>query len=297
MNLLNFMIQFPDDNSCKRHWKEEREKRGVFCKKCGGTEHYWLQGKWQWQCKECKFRTTLRSGTMMEHAKLPIRKWYLVMALMSATKKGLSAIEIQRQIGHSRYESIWTMMHRARTAMGLRDDLYKLHDMIEFDEGYFEKSTPESTQLKRGKGSQRQQNVAVMAESTPLEDIEGKNKSKHCRYFKMKVVDGHQKESINEVISKNIDESSIVFTDQSNSYIDIAKYIEVHISAKSNKELTSTTLKWVHIAISNAKRWLLGVHHKIKGQYLQSYLNEFCYKLNRRYFGEGLFDRLIIAMI
>lgn len=219
------------------------------------------------------------------------------MALMSATKKGFSAIEIQRQIGHSRYESIWSMIHRIRIAMGRRDDLYQLEGMIEFDEGYFEKSTPEGTRLKRGKGSQRQQNVAVMAESTPFADIEGKTISKQCRYFKMKVVEGHQKGAINQVIAENLDERSIVFTDQSKSYIDIAKYVDVHITEKSSKKVTSTTLRWVHIAISNAKRWLLGVHHKIKGQYLQSYLNEFCYKLNRRYFGERLFDRLIIAMI
>ncbi len=68
------------------------------------------------------------------------------------------------------------------------------------------------------------------------------------------------------------------------------------ITEKSNKETTQTTLKWVHIAISNAKRTLLGIFHKIKGKYLQNYLDEFCYKLNRRYFGNKLFDRLILAV-
>ncbi|MFN8134987.1 MAG: transposase, partial [Bacteroidales bacterium] len=63
-----------------------------------------------------------------------------------------------------------------------------------------------------------------------------------------------------------------------------------------SKETTTKTLPWVHIAISNAKRTLLGIYHKIKGKYLQLYLDEFCYKLNRRYFGERLFDRLTIAM-
>jgi hypothetical protein len=65
---------------------------------------------------------------------------------------------------------------------------------------------------------------------------------------------------------------------------------------KSSKETTNTTLKWVHIAISNAKRNLLGVYHKVKGKYLQLYLDEFCFKLNRRYFGERLFDRMVIAV-
>ena len=62
------------------------------------------------------------------------------------------------------------------------------------------------------------------------------------------------------------------------------------------KETTVNTLKWLHIAISNAKRTLLGIHHKIKGKYLQNYLNVFCYKLNRRYFGDKLFDRLLVAV-
>jgi hypothetical protein len=85
---------------------------------------------------------------------------------------------------------------------------------------------------------------------------------------------------------ENFDEKCIVFSDKSTSYIDISKFIEVHVTEKSSKETTSKTLPWVHIAISNAKRTLLGIYHKIKGKYLQLYLDEFCYKLNRRYFGE-----------
>ena len=72
--------------------------------------------------------------------------------------------------------------------------------------------------------------------------------------------------------------------------------METHITEVSDKNTTKTTLQWVHIAISNAKRTLLGIFHKIKGKYLQNYLNEFCYKLNRRYFGETLFDRLTLAV-
>ena len=106
----------------------------------------------------------------------------------------------------------------------------------------------------------------------------------------------HKKEEVNTLVSDNFDEASIVFSDKSTSYIDIADYVEIHISEKSNKETTVSTLKWVHIAISNAKRTLLGIYHKIKGKYLQNYLDEFCYKLNRRYFGENLFDRLVIAV-
>ncbi|WP_018676394.1 transposase, partial [Riemerella columbina] len=89
----------------------------------------------------------------------------------------------------------------------------------------------------------------------------------------------------------------IVFTDKSTSYVDISNYVEIYVTEKSSKATTKETLRWVHIFISNAKRNLLGNYHKIKGKYLQLYLNEFVYKLNRRYFGERLFDRVIIAAI
>ena len=143
MNILNFTSVFPDENSCKIHFKNQREKEGVVCKKCGCKNHYWLQNKWQWQCKTCNFRTTLRSGTVMENSNLKVRLWYLAMLFMRYSKKGISAMELQRQLNHKRYDTIWSLMHRIRNAMGNRDALYTLEGMIEFDEAYFEKATPE----------------------------------------------------------------------------------------------------------------------------------------------------------
>ncbi|MDO9580193.1 MAG: IS1595 family transposase [Bacteroidales bacterium] len=298
MNIIKFIELFPDENSCKNHLKDLRERQGIKCKHCGSVKHYWLKAKYQWQCADCNFRTTLRSGTMFENYNLPLRKWYLAMAFMSFSKKGLSAKELQRQLGHARYRTVWSMMHRIRVAMGKRDKLYQLEGMIEFDEGYFSTETNEKDKqnLKRGRGSQKQTNVAVMAESTPLEDVETGKTSKHCRYFKMKVLKNHLADEINMVLEEHFGNKCIVFSDKSTSYIDIAQYVEVHITEKSTKESTVKNLPWVHIAISNAKRTFLGIYHKINGKYLQSYLDEFCYKLNRRYFGDKLFDRLAVAM-
>ena len=103
MTILEFLQDFPDEHSCKVHFKVQREHQGIICKKCGCQKHYWLESKWQWQCSNCRFRTTLRSGTIMESAKLSFHKWYLCMAFMSSTKKGISALEMQRQLGHKRY--------------------------------------------------------------------------------------------------------------------------------------------------------------------------------------------------
>lgn len=296
MNILEFVNVFPDEKSCREDFRKRREMGRISCKRCNCTKHYWLQSKWQWQCSACDFRTTLRSGTIMQSSNLPLRTWYLAMAFMTNTKKGLSACELQRQLNHKRYDTIWSLMHRIRNAMGNRDARYTLEGFIEFDEGFFETESPNGIQLKRGKGSQRQQNVAVIAESVPLENIETGTQSKYCGYFKMKVLNGDDTSTINKIVSENIGKESIVFSDKSNTYLNIENYVEMHFMEKSSNETTKSTLKWVHVAISNAKRNFLGVYHKINKKYLQLYLDEFCYKLNRRYFNDKLFDRLVIAV-
>ena len=296
MKIIEFITRFSDEDSCRAYYRDIRKKEGVVCKKCKCEKHYWLQGKWQFQCSSCSFRTSLKSGTVMENSRLPLRTWFLIMLLMTATKKGVSACEMQRQVGHKRYKTIWGIMHRLRELMGKRDDLYQLEDMVEFDEGYFPTETSKKVRddLKRGKGSQRQKNVAVMAESVYLEDIETGKVSKQCRYFKMQVLDTHGSEEVDATIQSSLDSQTIVFSDKSTSYFNISNLVEAHLMEKSSKETTMTTLKWVHIAIANAKRNFLGVYHKIKGRYLQNYLNEFVYKLNRRYF-KSIFERLVIA--
>lgn len=297
MTLLNFIERFPTEESCREHFRVQRENEGIVCSNCKcKTPQYWLRAKYQWQCSKCNFRTGLRSGSMMQNSNLPVRTWYMAMAFMSFSKKGISAAELQRQLSHKRYDTIWSLMHRIRNAMGNRDALYTLEGMIEFDEAYFSTATPEGIKLKRGKGSQKKRNVAVMAESTFLEDVKTGEVRKHVRFFKMKVMEDGSAESVNEEVQQSIDEKSIVFSDKSTSYVDIADLVEAHVTEVSSPKTTNKTLKWVHIAIANAKRTLLGIYHKIKGKYLQLYLDEFCYKLNRRYFGERLFERLTIAV-
>jgi hypothetical protein len=299
MNLFTFTAHFGDEEACRLHFKGERDKIGVICHRCGHDQHYWIKSRWSYECKSCRSRTSLRSGTIMQSSNLSFLVWYRAMFLMSTTKKGFSAKEMQRHLGLKRYEPVWAMVHKLRKAMGNRDARYTLEGMIEMDEGYFtvESSEIEKSQGKRGRGAAGKHNVVVMAESTPLEDIETGKKSKQVRYFKAKVLDTHESNEIDQTLQESINDKTIVFTDKSTSYVDISDYVEMHITEKSSKETTKETLKWVHIFISNAKRNLLGNYHKIKGKYLQLYLNEFVYKLNRRYFGEQLFERVVIANI
>jgi hypothetical protein len=115
-------------------------------------------------------------------------------------------------------------------------------------------------------------------------------------YFKMKVLYDHKADTINDTIEESFPDKSIVFSDKSTGYVVISDYVQIHMTEKSNNQTTKTTLKWLHIAISNAKKTLLGVFRKISGKYLQNYLYEFCCKLNRRYFGSRVFDRLTLAV-
>jgi hypothetical protein len=138
----------------------------------------------------------------------------------------------------------------------VRDARYTLEGIVEKDEGYF---TIESSQIGQNKGKRSHRSagkryVSVMPDSTTLEDSK---------------------------------------TDISTSYVDIADYIELHFTEKSSKESTQETLNWVHIFISNANGNLLGNYHKVKEKYLQLYLDEFVYTLNKRYFENRLFEKVV----
>lgn len=299
MDIFTFAVEFKDEESCRLHYKAQRDKEGVICNRCGSMDHYWLKNKWAYQCKSCQSRQTLRSGTIMENSNLSFLIWYKTICLMSATKKGFSSKEIQRLLGLKRYEPVWAMIHKIREAMGQRDDRYTLEGMIEADEGYFsvEASEIERSRQKSGRGSKTKSNVMVMAESTVLENIDTGKKDSQCRYFKAKVLDNHKAAGIDKVLNASINgEKSIVLSDKSTSYLNLADYVSMHVTEKSNEGTTKETLRWVHITISNAKVDLQK-YHKIKRKYLQLYLNEFIYKLNRRYFGDKIFDRLVIASI
>ena len=109
----------------------------------------------------------------MQGSNLGLYQWYLAMAFMSFSKKGISASELQRQMGIKNYDTVWSLMHRIRRAMGDRDSLYGLSDMQEVDQGFIVTATQSKVRnnLKRGRGSKRVSPVAVAAESIPLEDI------------------------------------------------------------------------------------------------------------------------------
>lgn len=127
----------------------------------------------------------------MENSNLSLRKWLMAITFISATKQGFSALELQRQMGFSRYQTVLDLYHKIRVIMGKRDDEYSLEDMVEYDEAFVTKATDakQKADLSRGRGSEQKAIVAVMAESTVLEDFKTGELTKSCRYFKMKKIE------------------------------------------------------------------------------------------------------------
>ena len=300
MTLIEFINEFPDELSCKSKFKQYREHIGVICFRCGCKEHYWKQDKESYECKSCGYRQGLKANTVMHKSKLSFRYWFLAMHLLTSTKKSFSAKELQRQLGHKRYQPIWHMAHKLREAMGKRDGEYVLAGRIELDEGYFstEIVPPDKDKpLKRGRGSQKKSKVLVMAESEFVESPKKGQKSRRVGYLKMMVIEDLKKETINEQVGKLAANVTEIDTDDSNSYVDLKEFVPRHNAQVIPKNKVGEVLPCVHIAISNAKRQLLNTYHDVKPEFLQKYLDEFCYKFNRRYAGEALFNRLLVACV
>ena len=113
----------------------------------------------------------------------------------------------------------------------------------------------------------------------------------------MSVIDNLKSKTIDNKVINNIEATAIIDPDDSTSCTNLGKLIAGHRPQVIPKEMIGKSLPWVHIAISNAKRMLLDMFHDIKSEYLQNYLNEFCYKFNRRYFGEAQFERILVASV
>ena len=313
MNILEFTKKFPDEQSCVIYLKELREKQGIICDNkvdgipCGCTKHWWLDRIQKFQCSKCNSRTNLTSGTMMEKSKIPLTKWFMCIHLMTTTKKPFSCLELQRQLGFKRYEPVWNMMRKVRIMMGKRDERYNLKGTVEMDDAFFEVVTiPERDELgnkidrvkslTRGRGSERQSKVLVTVESEPREQTKPYRKSREMGYVKMEVIESTTSENVNGVIENSVDEDSHIISDKFLGFKKVRKVVKKHTRMKVDSKDAMKKLPWVHTMISNCKRELLGVHHSIGKEYLQLYLNEFCYKVNRRNFVyRDSFDGLLVA--
>ena len=134
MKLSEFYKYFPDESTCCQILRCIREQEGVICKKCGSVEHYWKKDKKSFECKECNYRTSLKNGTIIEHSNLPLKYWLSTIAYLNIIGKKISALELQKELGHKRYEPIWFMLKKIKNISKADNFLYKISDYIQIDE-------------------------------------------------------------------------------------------------------------------------------------------------------------------
>lgn len=295
MNLVDFYRRFPNEESCVSYLKTKREEQGIVCPKCGCTHHYWKSYRNQWECKECGHRTGIKSGTVMHSSNLPLLTWFIAIHLVTSTKKSFSASELQRQLGIGCYQTVWEMLHKIRSVMGKRDSGYKLNGSMELDDAFFTISLDDNRKdkkLKRGRGSQKKAKVLVITESKDQDRKDNRKRiQKSVGHIKMIVLNDLKSNTLDNEVKKWIDRESDITTDDSKSYVNFKNIVRSHSSQVVEPKEIDKVLPWVHIVISNAKRQLLDIHHDIRPEFLQRYLDEFCYKFNRR--NLDVFERLM----
>lgn len=309
MNLLQFTKEYPTEEKCLERFVAYRLERGITCEKCNEqTKHYFVKAQKRFECSKCKTRVSYKAGTMMEKSKISIQIWFMLIHLMTSIKKSVSALEMSRQLD-IRYDTIWYAMQKIRCAMGKRDAKYKLSGTVEIDDAFFvavDLGRDKDEEIKRGRGSQRQAKVLVMVESEPAtkEEIIAKygketkhNKARKMGFVKMVVVDDLSEQTINYEAQKGLDKEVTAIGDDWKGYRGLGKVIAGISQKVTPPEKAMENLPWVHTVISNAKKMTSGVHHSVGKEYLQNYLNEFCWKINRRNFDSDPFERAMCMAV
>jgi transposase-like protein len=283
ISLVQFQRKFRTEKDCKKRLFKMRWSHGFICPRCGYDQYYELSKRGLYQCKACKYQCSLTAGTVMHRTRTPLRKWFWAIFLFSNDKRGISALQLSEKLTIS-YWVAWTMLHKIRKAMKDRDAHYQLAGLIEVDDSYI--GTSSKGDDKRGRGTKK---IPVL--------IAASTNGKGIGYAKMQIVDSLHSEPVRRFLQANVTAHQTIRTDGWQSYnvaeqMGHAHEVELILGRKAHD-----VLKWVHILASNAKAFILGTYHGLDRKHLQSYLDEYCFRFNRRNTGAQLFDRLLMACV
>mgnify|MGYP000884852810 CR=1 FL=1 len=131
MSELEYIEIYKDERFAIEAFKEFRMRKGIVCKKCGYTHHYWLESKRQFQCKACKFRTTLRSGTVLEGSKLPITYFFIAIHLLIKYGNELTTEKFQEVAEHKHFDAMWDFLRRVKDYVKQNENTLIMLDFLE----------------------------------------------------------------------------------------------------------------------------------------------------------------------
>src|SRR3989304_5847569 len=134
-SLREFQRRFADEEGCRQYLAASRWPDGFRCPRCGFGDALELPGRLLSRCRKCARDTSVSAGTVLHRTRIPLTQWFWAAYLVTTHTPGLSALQLQRQLGISRYETAWMMLHKLRRAM-VRRGREPLHDKVEVDETY-----------------------------------------------------------------------------------------------------------------------------------------------------------------
>ena len=134
MSRATFEARFPDEASCARHLAAKRWPDGFVCPACGHDRGWGLKRRRaSWECAACGKETSVTAGTIMHRSHLPLKTWFMAVHIVTSHSNGISALQLQAQLGLGSYKSAWLLLHKLRRAM-VDPDRSLLEDLIEIDE-------------------------------------------------------------------------------------------------------------------------------------------------------------------
>lgn len=260
-------------------WGKERS-----CPFCGSVKSYRLNvpsvKRRRYKCADCRKQFTVSVGTIFEGSHVPFGKWLYVIYKMCVAKKGVSALQFQRELGVT-YKAAWFMCHRIRYAMSKEPLAALLSGIVEADEAYIGGKEPKSGNTGRAK-SKKTTVLALVS------------RSGEARSFVVPDVKGP---TLKGLIADNVEVKADVMTDGFSAYKGMKMYGDYnHQSVDHNKQFVRGIVhtNFAESYFSLLKRGVIGTFHHISAQHMQSYLNEFDYRWTHRKAGQ---DALFAGVI
>jgi transposase-like protein len=275
--MLDFMHQFPNDDACRAYLEKMRWPHGFVCPRCQGTKASYVASRGLRQCAACRYQVSVTAGTVFHATQTSLQKWFLAMFFLSRHKQGISALQLQRDLGLGSYQTAWTMLHKLRSALRRRTGQL-LKGVVEADEAFVGGSRSGG---KRGRGAPNKSIVVVMVEQR--EHTAGS--------AALEIVPDASWESLGPTVRGHIEgANTTVVTDGHRGYSPFhSAGVDHEATTLVTPEAAGEVLPWAHTIISNLKAWLLGTFRGVSHKHLDRSLKEFTYRLNRRWNEDKLF--------
>ena len=227
-------------------------------------------------CRGCRIQTTVTAGTILDKTRTSLRVWLAAMWYVTNQKHGVSALGLQRVLGFGSYQTAWAILHRLRRAM-VRPGRDQLHGDVEVDETHVAITDIAKTKAGRGIQSNTLDAIVVIA----IERLETKGFGR----IRLRRVLSKSSKHILPFIREVVAPGSRVCTDGSGAYLELTADGFVHQKnvLLGSDQPAHAVLPGVHRVAALLQRWLLGTHHgAVHAGHLDSYLDEFVFRFNRR---------------